>query len=59
MNHRRIIMLIKRELILTEYHLDKGNIPRAEMSLRRISRLVPKVTGRLTVGKKPIRGSTR
>lgn len=59
MNHRQIIMKIKRELILTEYHLDKGNIPRTELSLRKIRKLVPTVRGRITVDKKPPRISTR
>lgn len=61
MNHRRIIMQIKRELILTEYHLDNGNLPWTELSLHKIRKLVPTVRGKLTIKKKskPIRVSTK
>lgn len=41
MKIERIIMSVETELIICKYHLDSGNKSRAEMSLRRIRKLIP------------------
>ena len=59
MNYKLIIRKIKTELILSEYYLDEGDEHKVKEHLHKIRKLVPTVTGGLTVRKKPIRRSTK
>ena len=48
MNHKRIIMLTKLQIILAEYHLDKGHLAKADSCLYRIYNLIHFGKGGLT-----------
>lgn len=59
MDIEQSIMNIKCQVASAEYKLATDNRPGAKADLRQIRKLIPTVTGKLTVSKKPIRRSTK